>query len=149
MTCESTALVKVMSVQSGISDDEKITVSFEAEGTLESREGAAVIRYVEPTDSDVTGADVELIIKGDGRVVMKKTGSVDVTIVFSEKNGVFKYSCALGVFDLYIYDVTKKVKVTDTAAEIILDYISEIARLDPQRIKMRISAKGRVGRDAL
>lgn len=129
--------VKLKSVQHSLDDGEKINVSFECGGTLSNENGALLLCYDEPSGGDVTGCRVSLAFYPDS-VVMKKKGVAESEISFSGDDCVSVYKTPLGAFDLKISDTTMKNNMTERGGTLILDYISRLAELDPQRIKMRI-----------
>ena len=129
--------VKLKSVQQSLEDGGKINVSFECVGTLSKENGALLLCYDEPSGKDVTGCRVSLTFYPD-HVVMKKTGDAESEICFSDKDCVSVYKTPLGAFDLKISDTTMKNSMTERGGTLILDYISRLAELDPQRIKLRL-----------
>ena len=129
--------VKLKSVQHSLDDGEKINVSFECGGSLSNENGALLLCYDEPSGGDLTACRVTLAFYPDS-VVMKKTGNACCETRFSGDDCVSVYKTPLGAFNLKISDTTIKNKMTDSGGTLILDYISQLAGLDPQRIKMRI-----------
>ena len=125
-------------------DAEPLRIKYSCAATLLKSGDIIKISYGEPSRDDLIGGTVSLIFneKSPDTVFIERGGGENVCITLRENTqGESDYDTPYGSFKMRNYTLKLKNKLFSVGGTLISEYVSQLAGLEAQRIKMRIEIK--------
>lgn len=125
-------------------DTDPVRIKYSCNAALSKNGDVVTLSYSEPSADDLTGGKVSVRFTENSldKFFIERSGQGNVAFILIENTLCeADYNTPYGAFKMRAFTVRLKNQLSESGGALIFEYVSQLEKLEAQRIKMRIEVK--------